>query len=230
MNQNFSSSGQWLSLHRCWRISCNWVCRQSWKSICCCYKLNEYFRTRHCRFFAGSNELCWEQWVCSVQCVQLLTLNKQSSLTHWINLCKWQTMTKQKISLCLTYGRTQVDDFSFGQEWLQFKCSIQDDIIIAILDLREDLLCPRRKMQRLARRRAIATVGSGWQQLWHRVWMEDGWQGGGGQGEEAGGAASPGGHLWRPLHTWWDLLVSVRKSHLACSLLSLSLCVITNKC
>ena len=148
--------------------------------------------------------------MCSVQCVQLLTLNKQNSLTHWINLCKWQTMTKQKISLCLTYGRTQVDDFSFGQEWLQFKCSIQDDIIIAILDLREDLLCPRRKMQRLARRRAIATVGSGWQQLWHRVWMKDGWRGGGGQGEEAGGVASPGGHLWRPLHTWWDLLVSIK--------------------
>ena len=141
----------------------------------------------------------------SVQCAQLLTLNKQSSLTHWINICKWQTMTKQKISLCLTYGRTQDVDFSFGQDWLQFKCSIQVDIIIAFL---RELLCPRRKMQRLARRRAIATVGSGWQQLWHRVWMEDGWRGGG-QGEEAGGAASPGGHLWRPLHTWWDLLVSL---------------------
>ena len=101
---------------------------------------------------------------------------------------------------------------------------------ILLLHLREELLCPRKKMQRLARRRAIATVGSGWQQLWHRVWMEDGWWGGGGQGEEAGGAASPGGHLWRPLHTWWDLLVSVRKSHLACLSLSLSLCVITNRC
>ena len=81
---------------------------------------------------------------------------------------------------------------------------------ISLLHLREELLCPRKKMQRLARRRAIATVGSGWQQLWHRVWMEDGWRGGGGQGEEAGGAASPGGHLWRPLHTWWDLFVSVK--------------------
>ena len=81
---------------------------------------------------------------------------------------------------------------------------------ILFLHLREELLCPRNKMQRLARRRAIATVGSGWQQLWHRVWMKDGWRGGGGQGEEAGGAASPGGHLWRPLHTWWDLLVSIK--------------------
>ena len=32
---------------------------------------------------------------------------------------------------------------------------------ILLLHLREELLCPRKKMQRLARRRAIATVGSG---------------------------------------------------------------------
>ena len=81
---------------------------------------------------------------------------------------------------------------------------------ILLLHFWENCFALRRKMQRLARRRAIATVGSGWQQLWHRVWMEDGWWGGGGQGEEAGGAASPGGHLWRPLHTWWDLLVSIK--------------------
>ena len=134
------------------------------------------------------------------------TRNKQSSLTHWIYVD--QRLWRNK---CLFYVRYMV-----GHK-VMILVSVNSAVIASValksilsLHLREEPLCPRKKMQRVARRCAIATVGSGWQQLWHRVWMEDGWRGGGGQGEEAGGAASPGGHLWRPLHTWWDLPVSIK--------------------
>ena len=63
----------------------------------------------------------------------------------------------------------------------------------------EKLLCPR-KMHLRARRCAVATASTSWQQLSDRR-GEDG-RGGGGQGEEGGGVAGPGGNLWGRFHPW----------------------------
>ena len=63
----------------------------------------------------------------------------------------------------------------------------------------EKLLCPR-KMHLRARRCAVATASTSWQQLSDRR-GEDG-RGGGGQGEEGGGVAGPGGDLWGRFHPW----------------------------